>query len=90
MRFHSAAADAARPGGPGGGFAEAADEVRNLAMRAADAAKNTAGPDRRVVSRTKHGLELVEKTDKGCRQLAEYGNYLPVHITQKSISFSLD
>ena len=42
----NAAVEAARAGEAGAGFAVVADEVRNLAMRAAEAAKNTAGPDR--------------------------------------------
>jgi len=42
----NAAVEAARAGEAGAGFAVVADEVRNLAIRAADAAKNTANPDR--------------------------------------------
>jgi methyl-accepting chemotaxis protein len=42
----NAAVEAARAGEAGAGFAVVADEVRNLAMRAAEAAKNTSGPDR--------------------------------------------
>jgi len=38
----NAAVEAARAGEAGAGFAVVADEVRNLAMRASEAAKNTA------------------------------------------------
>jgi methyl-accepting chemotaxis protein len=41
IRFHNA--EAARAEETRAAFAEAADEVRNLAMRAAEAAKNTFG-----------------------------------------------
>ena len=44
MCFHIAAVEASRAVEARGGFTEAAGEVRNLAMRAAEAATNTAGP----------------------------------------------
>ena len=46
----NAAVEAARAGEAGMGFAVVADEVRNLAQRSAQAAKDTAGADRRIDS----------------------------------------
>ena len=40
-----------------------ADEVRNLALRAAEAAKNTASLIEGTVKKVKEGSQLVEETD---------------------------
>lgn len=66
----NAAVEAARAGEAGAGFAVVADEVRSLAMRAAEAAKNTAGLIEATVDRVKHGSELVQKTAAAFSQVA--------------------
>jgi len=60
----NAAVEAARAGEAGAGFAVVANEVRNLAMRAADAAKNTALLIEGTVDRVRKGSELVDKTSE--------------------------
>ncbi|MEW6428641.1 MAG: methyl-accepting chemotaxis protein [Thermodesulfobacteriota bacterium] len=57
----NAAVEAARAGEAGAGFAVVADEVRSLAMRAAEAAKNTAGLIDQTVSKIEEGTALVEE-----------------------------
>ena len=66
----NAAVEAARAGEAGAGFAVVADEVRNLAMRAAEAAKNTANLIEGTIVKTKHGSELVEKTNAAFSEVA--------------------
>jgi methyl-accepting chemotaxis protein len=60
----NAAVEAARAGEAGAGFSVVADEVRNLAMRASEAAKNTSSLIEGTTKKIKHGGELVNKTNE--------------------------
>lgn len=60
----NAAVEAARAGEAGSGFAVVADEVRTLAMRSAEAAKNTENLIAGIVKKIQGEAELVARTNE--------------------------
>ena len=60
----NAAVEAARAGEAGKGFAVVAEEVRNLAMRSADAAKNTANMIEESVKNSRNGVQISTEVSK--------------------------
>jgi methyl-accepting chemotaxis protein len=66
----NAAVEAARAGEAGTGFTVVASEVRNLAVRASEAAKNTSHLMVDIVDRIKSGSNLVTATNSAFQQLS--------------------
>ena len=61
--------EAARAGEAGAGFSVVAEEVRNLALRSAEAARSTAGLIDNTVNKINIGSELVSKTSSAYKEV---------------------
>jgi len=67
----NAAVEAARAGEAGKGFAVVAEEVRNLAMRSAEAAKNTTTMIEESVKNADSGVKITEEVAKALHQIID-------------------
>ncbi len=67
----NAAVEAARAGDAGRGFAVVAEEVRNLAMRSAEAAKNTANLIEEAVKNSENGVVINAEVLKNFQEITE-------------------
>jgi methyl-accepting chemotaxis protein len=82
----NAAVEAARAGEAGKGFAVVAEEVRNLAMRSADAAKNTSSLIANSLTKAKNGVGIVESVAKNLRQIGQSTGRVNELITEIAVA----
>lgn len=67
----NAAVEAARAGDAGKGFAVVAEEVRNLAQRSAEAAKNTAAIIEDSVKKAENGVQISREVGEALEEISE-------------------
>jgi methyl-accepting chemotaxis protein len=82
----NAAVEAARAGEAGAGFAVVAEEVRNLAMRSAEAAKNTAELIEGTVKKVNQGTELVSRTNEAFAKVAGSSSKVGELVSEISVA----
>ena len=76
----NAAVEAARAGEAGAGFAVVAEEVRSLAQRSAEAAKNTAGMVDKTLGHITAIAMLSEQTDQAFEEVARSNSEVTRHV----------
>lgn len=89
----NASIEAARAGDAGRGFAVVAEEVRNLAKRSSDAAKNTGALIEESIRKTNQGIAISQKTTDSLAEISEIAqqmNNLLVQISNDSAEQSRD
>ena len=82
----NAAVEAARAGEAGAGFAVVADEVRNLALRASEAAKDTADLIEGTVKKSKDGSSLVGITNDAFARVVESARKVSGLVSEISVA----
>jgi methyl-accepting chemotaxis protein len=70
----NAAVEAARAGEAGKGFAVVAEEVRNLAQRSAEAAKNTSSMIEESVKRSENGVQIAGRVGQALEEITTSTN----------------
>jgi len=80
----NAAVEAARAGEAGAGFAVVSDEVRNLAMRAAEAAKNTSVLIEGSQTNANNGVEVTQEVAEILRDITDAANKVNQLINEVS------
>ncbi len=78
----NAAVEAARAGEAGKGFAVVAEEVRNLAMRSAEAAKNTTTMIEESVASARTGVVLAEEVSTALQELTTSSNKVTTMVSE--------
>jgi methyl-accepting chemotaxis protein len=78
----NAAVEAARAGDAGKGFAVVAEEVRNLAMRSAEAAKNTANLIEDAVKNSENGVQINQEVLGNFKEINSKANKMSEMVAE--------
>jgi methyl-accepting chemotaxis protein len=80
----NAAVEAARAGDAGKGFAVVAEEVRNLAMRSAESAKNTSILIEESVRKAEGGVSINQEVLKNLQEISDHSNKMTAVMAEIS------